>query len=91
MENIFKSKETKKTFFAWASLANYHPEDEIRFYEFARQYYNADEEVNREVFVKAAKAIHQTTLKHHRGMFQKYYLKLETIIGFLKLTNNHQY
>lgn len=84
MKSIFKSEKTEQAFSAWVSLANYHPEDEIRFYEFARQYYNAEEKVGKEDFVKAAKDISATTSKHHRGMFQKYYSKLETITGFLK-------
>lgn len=78
---IFKSKKTEDVFSSWVSLANYHPEDEVRFYEFARQYYNAQEDVSKEAFVKAARAINLT---HHRGMFQRYYSKLEAIVGFLK-------
>lgn len=84
MKSVFKSETTEKAFFAWVNLANYHPEDEKRFYEFARHYYNAGEEVSKDVFVKIAKSISPTTSAHHRGMFQKYYLKLETIVGFLK-------
>ena len=81
---IFKSKKTEEVFSSWASFANYHPEDEVRFYEFARQYYNAGEDVSKEAFVKAARAINSTTSTYHRGMFQRYYSKLEAIVGFVK-------
>lgn len=47
MKSVFKSETTEKVFFAWVNLVNYHLEDEKRFYEFARHYYNAGEEVSK--------------------------------------------
>ena len=88
--NIFKCKNTNKAFLDWIKVfgATYHPSDVIRFYDFAVVYYRNREDVSKKAFVKECKKYTHTTQRENRGICQKYYEKLFTIVEFLKKKGN---
>ena len=87
MASIFKNNETQKVFDEWIQPfngINPHPLDDERFYAFVRKYYLNNEAVSREVFSKEARKYTHTTRTINRGICQKYYDRMISIIGFIK-------
>ena len=88
MKSIFKSEETQKAFEKWITPyngINPHPLDDERFYSFVKVYIKMEESVTREVFSKEAKRYTHTTKNYKRGICQKYYDKLNSIIEFTRI------
>lgn len=88
MDTIFNSSKTEKAFLSWAKLwdsnpQESHPLDVEMFHEFAKTYFLEKENVSREIFVKYAKKIIPTTNDHNRGLVQRTYDHLQTIVLFL--------
>lgn len=84
-DNLFNSEEVQNAFELWVNLVpNYHPCDDERFYSFVNLYFDNNENVSKEDFVREAKRIQPLTDRSKRGMYQAYYKKLETIVAYLK-------
>ena len=84
-DNLFNSEEVQNAFELWVSLVpNYHPCDDKRFYSFVKLYFDNNENVSKEDFVKEAKRIQPLRDSSKRGMYQDYYKKLENIVAYLK-------
>lgn len=87
MDKRFKKESTEQAFNAWLAIGggiNSNPKDVERFYEFAREYFKNGEVLEKEVFVKMCKKFTHTTRQTNRGICQKYYEKLKTIVEYLK-------
>lgn len=84
-DNLFNSEEVQNAFELWLNQEpNYHSYDDERFYSFVKMYFDNNENVSKEDFVKEAKRIQSLRDSSKRGMYQAYYKKLETIVAYLK-------
>ena len=82
---MFNSEEVQRAFASWLNQEpNYHPCDDKRFYSFVNRYFDKNENVSKEDFVKEAKRIQPLRDSSKRGMYQAYYKKLETIVAYLE-------
>ena len=84
-DNLFNSEAVQNAFELWVNLVpNYHPCDDKCFYSFVNLYFDNNENVSKEDFVREAKRIQPLTDRSKRGMYQAYYKKLETIVAYRK-------
>jgi len=84
---IFTCKSTQDTFNSWMQIGggiNPNTSDVERFYAFVSKYFENGEYISKEVFVKECKRYTHCTRIVNRGVCQKYYYKIETIVDFLK-------
>lgn len=86
MEQIFKNNCTQDAFDAWLNNNGItpHPMDEERFYTFAFEYFKNEEYIDQRAFVKICKKYTHTTRTENRGICQKYYQRLITLVNFMK-------
>lgn len=81
------NESTQKAFESWLTIGggiNPNIADEERFYVFAYEYFRNKDNIDEKTFVKMCKKHTHTTCREKRGICQKYYRKLMTIIDFLK-------
>lgn len=87
-------KSTETAFDSWAGKwsngIECHPADDEFFYAFALEYYMNGEKMRKEDFVKKCKQYTHTTQRLKRGICQKYYERLNTIVYFLKWNSKNQ-
>lgn len=89
---LFNSESTEKAFMSWLTIGggvNPNPQDNERFFVFARLYFENEESITQDAFVKAAKKLTHTSKRVNRGICQKYYRKLITIQDFLSSQRNN--
>ena len=91
MEHQILQDSSRKTFESWAAKwsdgIETHPKDDENFYAFACEYYKNGEHLDEKTFVKMCKTYTHTTRRQKRGICQKYYRRLMTIVAFLKWDN----
>lgn len=87
MKQIFSNDATQKAFDSWLSIGggiNPNPEDKERFYTFANEYAKNNENIDEKIFVKICKKYTHTSHSVNRGICQKYYQRLITLVDFMK-------
>ena len=87
-KQVFKNASTQKAFDQWANKwidgITRHELSDKDFYHFAHVYYKNRENISKEKFVYICKKWTKTSRNNRRGICQKYYGKLETIIDFMQ-------
>lgn len=87
------NESTQKAFVSWLEISegiSPNTSDEERFYVFAYNYFKNEDNLDEKTFVKMCKKYTHTTRCEKRGICQKYYRKLMTIIDFLKWNSKNQ-
>lgn len=81
------NESTQKAFDSWLEISggiSPNTSDEERFYVFAYKYFKNKDNLDEITFVKMCKKHTYTTRNEKRGICQKYYRRLMTIVEFLK-------